>query len=68
MKIIGGSNMFKYDFENKNYDIRQAVKDARTNPEIALWFTNHMDDFELTKTFTQAWCEAMEKKEKEETR
>lgn len=56
--------MFKYDFENKNYDIKQAVKDARTNPEIALWFTNHMDDFELTKTFTQAWCEAMEKKEK----
>ena len=56
--------MFDYDFENKNYDVRQAVEDAKTNPEVALWFTNHISDFELTKVFTKAWCEAMEKKEK----
>lgn len=56
--------MFDYDFKNKNYDVRQAVKDARINPEVALWFTNHIGDFELTKVFTQAWCESMEKKEK----
>lgn len=56
--------MFDYDFENKNYDVRQAVEDAKTNPDVALWFTNHISDFELTKVFTQAWCEAMEKKEK----
>ena len=54
--------MFNYDFENKSYDVRQAVEDARTNPEVALWFTNHINDFELTKVFTQAWCEAMEHK------
>lgn len=56
--------MFDYDFENKNYDVRRVVEDAKTNPEVALWFTNHIGDFELTKVFTQAWCEAMEKKEK----
>ena len=55
--------MFNYDFENKNYDVRQAVKDARTNPEVTLWFINQLSDFELTKIFTQAWCKAMEKKE-----
>ena len=55
--------MFDYDFENKNYDVRQAVEDAKTKPEVALWFTNRIRDFELTKVFTRAWCEAMEKKE-----
>ena len=55
--------MFDYDFESKNYDVRQAVEDARTKPEVALWFTNRIGDFELTKVFTRAWCEAMEKKE-----
>ena len=63
-KTTGGNKMFDYDFENKNYDVRQAVEDAKTNPEVALWFTNRISDFELTKVFTQAWCEAMEKKEK----
>lgn len=56
--------MFNYDFENKNYDVRQAVEDAKTNPEVALWFINQLSDYELTKIFTQAWCEAMEKKGK----
>lgn len=51
--------MFNYDFENESYDVRQAVEDAKTNPEVALWFTNHISDFELTKVFTQAWCEVM---------
>lgn len=64
--MTGGNKMFDYDFENKNYDIRQAVKDAKTNPEVALWFTNHISDFELTKVFTKAWCEAMDKIDKKE--
>lgn len=63
-KTTGGNKMFDYDFENKNYDVKQAVEDARTKPEVALWFTNRISDFELTKVFTRAWCEAMEKKEK----
>ena len=62
--MTGGNDMFKYDFKNGSYDVRQAVEDAKTNPEVALWFTNRISDFELTKVFTQAWCEAMEKKEK----
>ena len=61
--MTGGNKMFEFDFENKNYDVRQAVKYAKTNSQVALWFTNHISDFELTKVFTQAWCEAMEKKE-----
>ena len=32
--MTGGNNMFDYDFENKNYDVRQAVEDAKTNPEV----------------------------------
>ena len=56
------TKIFDYDFENKNYDVRQIVEDARTNPEVALWFTNQISDFELTKIFTRAWCEVMEKK------
>ena len=56
--------MFDYDFKNKSYNVKQAVEDAKTNPEVALWFTNRIGDFELTKVFTRAWCEAMEKKEK----
>lgn len=55
--------MFNYDFENENYSVRQAVEEAKTNPEVALWFTNQLSDFELTKVFTRAWCEVMEKKE-----
>ena len=54
--------MFNYDFENKNYDVRQAVEDARTNPEVALWFIDQLSDYELTKIFTKAWCKAMEHK------
>ena len=55
--------MFNYDFANENYNVRQAVEEARTNPEVALWFINQLSDYELTKIFTKAWCEAMEKKE-----
>lgn len=43
-------------------NVKQAVENARTNPEVALWFTNRIGDFELTRVFTQAWCEAIEKK------
>ena len=60
--MTGGNDMFKYDFENENYNVRQAVEEARTNPEVALWFIDQLSDYELTKIFTKAWCETMEHK------
>jgi hypothetical protein len=56
--------MHKFNFADESYSVRQAVEDAKTKPEVALWFTNQISDFELTKIFTKAWCEVMEKKEK----
>lgn len=55
--------MHKFNFADESYSVRQAVEDAKTKPEVALWFTNQISDFELTKIFTKAWCEVMEKKE-----
>ena len=54
-------NMF--DFKNKSYDIEDAVNDAKTKPEVALWFTNHMEDSDLAKIFVEEWCRAMDEKE-----
>ena len=54
-------NMF--DFKNKNYNIEDAVNDAKTKPEVALWFTNHMEDSDLAKIFVEEWCRAMDEKE-----
>ena len=57
--------MFEYDFANGTYDIVTEIDRARTEPEVALWFTNHMTTFELTKTFTKAWAMAMDEIENE---
>ena len=54
-------NMF--DFKNKVYNIEDAVNDAKTKPEVALWFTNHMEDSDLAKIFVEEWCRAMDEKE-----
>lgn len=54
-------NMF--DFKNKNYDIKGAVNDAKTKGDVALWFTNHMEDSDLTRIFVKEWCRAMDEKE-----
>ena len=52
-----------FDFKNKNYDIKDVVNDAKTKPEVALWFTNHMEDLDLTRIFVKEWCRKMDKKE-----
>ena len=52
-----------FDFENKSYDIKDVVRDAKTNPDVALWFTNHMEDSDLAKIFVGEWCRAMDEKE-----
>ena len=54
-------NMF--DFKNKIYNIEDAVNDAKTKPEVALWFTNHMEDSDLTRIFVKEWCCKMDEKE-----
>lgn len=52
-----------FDFKNKSYNIADAVNDAKTKPEVALWFTNHMEDSDLVKIFVKEWCHAMGEKE-----
>ena len=52
-----------FDFKDKIYNIADAVNDAKTKPEIALWFTNHMKDSDLAKIFVEEWCRAMDEKE-----
>ena len=39
------------------------MNDAKTKPEVALWFTNHMEDLDLTRIFVKEWCRAMDEKE-----
>ena len=52
-----------FDFKNKIYSIVDAVNDAKMKPEVALWFTNHMEDSDLAKIFVEEWCRAMDEKE-----
>ena len=52
-----------FDFENKDYGIMDAVRDAKTKPEIALWFTNHIKDSDLARIYVREWLYKMEEKE-----
>lgn len=52
-----------FDFENKNYSIQEAVHDAKTKPEVALWFTNHIKDSDLARIFVREWYYKMDEKE-----
>lgn len=52
-----------FDFENKNYSIQDAVHDAKTKPEVALWFTNHIKDSDLARIFVREWYYKMGEKE-----
>lgn len=60
-----------FDFKNKSYDIKDVVNDAKTKGDVALWFTNHMGDSDLTTIFVkewsckmaEEWCRAMAEKE-----
>ena len=57
-----------FDFKNKVYNIADAVNDAKTKPEVALWFTNHMEDSDLAKIFVEEWCCAMDEKNEQKGR
>lgn len=50
-----------FDFKNKIYSIEDAVNDAKMKPEVALWFTNHMEDSDLAKIFVEEWRRANER-------
>ena len=52
-----------FDFKNKSYDIKDVVNDAKTKGDVALWFTNHMEDSDLTRIFVKEWCGKMDEKE-----
>ena len=52
-----------FDFENENYSIQEAVHDAKTKPEVALWFTNHIKDSDLARIFVREWYYKMDEKE-----
>ena len=52
-----------FDFKNKIYNIVDAVNDAKTKGDVALWFTNHMEDLDLTRIFVKEWCCKMDEKE-----
>ena len=52
-----------FDFKNKSYDIKDVGNDAKTKGDVALWFTNHMGDSELTRIFVKEWCCKMDEKE-----
>ena len=56
--------MFKYNFENKSYDINREVQRAKKDKEVALWLVNQMSDFDITQVFVKAWAEAMDEIEK----
>lgn len=60
-KKLEEMNMF--DFKNKIYNIVDAVNDAKTKGDVALWFTNHMEDLDLTRIFVKEWCRVMDEKE-----
>ena len=52
-----------FDFENKNYSIQEAVHDAKTKPEVALWFTNRIKDSDLARIFVREWYYKMSEQE-----
>lgn len=57
-----------FDFKNKSYDIKDVVNDAKTKGDVALWFTNHMGDSDLTRIFVKEWCCKMDEKNEQKGR
>ena len=52
--------MYEYDFKNHHYDVAEEVDRAWNDPEVALWFTRHMNAFELARVFRKALAVAMD--------
>ena len=55
--------MYEYEFDKHDYSIMDAVNDAKTKPEVALWFTNHIKDSDLARIFVREWLYKIETKE-----
>lgn len=50
--------------ENDNaYSILDAIHDAKTKPEVALWFTNQIKDSDLARIFVRKWLYKIDGKE-----
>lgn len=54
-----------FDFKNKDYNVREAIKKIRTNPKCALWFIDKLSDYDIAKVFVKEWDRAMSEKFKE---
>lgn len=52
-----------FEYENKDNNIMCAVHDAKTKPEIALWFTNQIKDSDLARIYVREWLYHMEVRE-----
>lgn len=52
-----------FEYENKDNNIMCAVYDAKTNPEVALWFTNQIKDSDLARIFVRKWLYKIDGKE-----
>ena len=52
-----------FNEDDKSYRISDAVRDAKTKPEVALWFTNQIKDFDLARIYVREWLYKMEEKE-----
>ena len=52
-----------FNENDKTYSILDAVHDSKTNPEIALWFTNQIKDSDLARIFVRKWLYKMDGKE-----
>lgn len=52
-----------FNEDDKAYNILDAVHDAKTKPEVALWFTNQIKDSDLARIFVREWLYKMDEKE-----
>lgn len=52
-----------FNEDDKAYRISDAVRDAKTKPEVALWFTNQIKDFDLARIYVREWLYKIETKE-----
>lgn len=52
-----------FNENDKAYSILDAVHDAKTKPEVALWFTNQIKDSDLARIYVREWLYHMEAKE-----
>ena len=52
-----------FNEDDRTYGILDAIRDAKTKPEIALWFTNQIKDSDLARIYVREWLYKMDNKE-----